>query len=65
MTEIGQRFNRSAKTVSAQKSSAMSKLGIRQDIDLARYMASTSLDVAGEVGTFGTGGQGGGEPGAQ
>lgn len=41
VTEIGQRFQRSPKTVSVQKCAAMSKLGLKQDIDLARFLATT------------------------
>lgn len=41
VTEIGRRFQRSPKTVSVQKCAAMSKLGLKQDIDLARFLATT------------------------
>jgi len=40
VAEIGQRFQRSPKTVSVQKCTAMRKLGLRQDIELARYLAT-------------------------
>lgn len=38
--EIADCFRRSPKTVSVQKCSAMSKLGLKSDIELARYLAS-------------------------
>lgn len=40
VTAIGQRFQRSPKTVSVQKCAAMSKLGLTQDIELARFLAT-------------------------
>lgn len=40
VTEIGRRFQRSPKTVSVQKCTAMSKLGLTQDIELARFLAT-------------------------
>ncbi|MNN13176.1 Transcriptional regulatory protein RcsB [compost metagenome] len=41
VTDIGRRFQRSPKTVSVQKCAAMAKLGLKQDIDLARFLATT------------------------
>jgi two-component system capsular synthesis response regulator RcsB len=43
--EIAQRFQRSAKTISVQKCAAMSKLGLRKEIELALYLAKHEGDL--------------------
>ena len=49
--EIAMRLNKSAKTVGLQKSSAMKKMGLRNDVELGRYshagIAPTSLNLIG------------------
>jgi two-component system capsular synthesis response regulator RcsB len=46
--EIAQRLQRSKKTISAQKSSAMHKLGILRDADLVRYGMEVGLVAVAE-----------------
>ncbi|GGP22309.1 response regulator [Silvimonas iriomotensis] len=41
--EIAKAFNRSAKTISTQKRSAMVKLGLKNDAELFRYIAQAGL----------------------
>ncbi|RQT22019.1 response regulator transcription factor [Burkholderia cepacia] len=43
VNEIADKLNRSKKTISTQKSSAMQKLGIERDVDLVRYAISCGL----------------------
>ena len=42
MTEIAKKLNRSIKTISSQKKSAMMKLGVENDIALLNYLSSIS-----------------------
>ena len=42
MTEIAKKLNRSIKTISSQKKSAMLKLGVENDIALLNYLSSVS-----------------------
>jgi len=44
VTEIAQRLNRSIKTISTQKKSAMVKLGVDNDIALLNYLSSLKID---------------------
>lgn len=46
MTEIAKKLNRSIKTISSQKKSAMMKLGVDNDIALLNYLSSVSLTPA-------------------
>lgn len=43
MTEIAKKLNRSIKTISSQKKSAMMKLGVENDIALLNYLSSVSM----------------------
>ncbi|KWF17326.1 response regulator [Burkholderia pseudomultivorans] len=43
VNEIADKLNRSKKTISTQKSSAMQKLGIERDVDLVRYAIACGL----------------------
>lgn len=43
VTEIAKKLNRSIKTISSQKKSAMMKLGVENDIALLNYLSSVSL----------------------
>lgn len=43
VTEIARKLNRSIKTISSQKKSAMMKLGVDNDIALLNYLSSVSL----------------------
>ncbi|MCF1369923.1 response regulator transcription factor [Burkholderia cenocepacia] len=43
VNEIAEKLNRSKKTISTQKSSAMQKLGIERDVDLVRYAIACGL----------------------
>jgi len=43
ITQISERLNRSVKTISAQKTSAMRKLGLERDPDLFKYAQSNGL----------------------
>ncbi len=43
MTEIAKKLNRSIKTISSQKKSAMMKLGVDNDIALLNYLSSVSM----------------------
>ena len=42
VTEIAKKLNRSIKTISSQKKSAMMKLGVDNDIALLNYLSSVS-----------------------
>ncbi|RLR17359.1 DNA-binding response regulator, partial [Sodalis-like symbiont of Bactericera trigonica] len=42
-TEIAKKLNRSIKTISSQKKSAMLKLGVENDIGLLNYLSSVSM----------------------
>jgi two-component system capsular synthesis response regulator RcsB len=42
VTEIAKKLNRSIKTISSQKKSAMMKLGVENDIALLNYLSSVS-----------------------
>lgn len=44
MTEIARKLNRSIKTISSQKKSAMLKLGVDNDIALLNYLSSVSIN---------------------
>ena len=44
LREISERLSKSVKTVSLQKTAAMKKLGLRNDIELGRYYATVSGD---------------------
>ena len=46
VTEIAKKLNRSIKTISSQKKSAMMKLGVENDIALLNYLSSVSLTPA-------------------
>ncbi|MDF7681153.1 response regulator transcription factor RcsB [Enterobacteriaceae bacterium ESL0689] len=46
VTEIAKKLNRSIKTISSQKKSAMMKLGVENDIALLNYLSSVSLNTA-------------------
>lgn len=50
VNEIAQSLNRSKQTISAQKISAMRKLGIERDADLFRYAYETGMTVASKTG---------------
>ncbi len=43
VNQIAAQLNRSKKTISTQKTKAMEKLGIKQDVDLLRYAIENSL----------------------
>ncbi|EAS1999147.1 transcriptional regulator RcsB [Salmonella enterica] len=43
VTEIAKKLNRSIKTISSQKKSAMMKLGVENDIALLNYLSSVTL----------------------
>ncbi|PVZ85778.1 transcriptional regulator RcsB [Serratia sp. S1B] len=43
VTEIAKKLNRSIKTISSQKKSAMTKLGVDNDIALLNYLSSISI----------------------
>lgn len=43
VTEIAKKLNRSIKTISSQKKSAMLKLGVENDIGLLNYLSSVSM----------------------
>lgn len=43
VTEIARKLNRSIKTISSQKKSAMMKLGVENDIELLNYLASMNM----------------------
>ncbi|MEW5026255.1 LuxR C-terminal-related transcriptional regulator, partial [Klebsiella pneumoniae] len=43
--EIAKKLNRSIKTISRQKKSAMMKLGVENDIALLNYLSSVSLSA--------------------
>lgn len=43
VTEIARKLNRSIKTISSQKKSAMAKLGVENDIALLNYLSTVSL----------------------
>lgn len=43
VTEIAKKLNRSIKTISSQKKSAMTKLGVDNDIALLNYLSSISM----------------------
>jgi len=43
VTEIAKKLNRSIKTISSQKKSAMLKLGVENDIALLNYLSSVSM----------------------
>ncbi|CAI0876889.1 Sensor-like histidine kinase RcsD [Serratia marcescens] len=43
VTEIAKKLNRSIKTISSQKKSAMMKLGVENDIALLNYLSSVSM----------------------
>nr|WP_223965190.1 response regulator [Burkholderia diffusa] len=43
VNEIADKLNRSKKTISTQKSSAMQKLGLERDVDVVRYAISCGL----------------------
>ncbi len=45
MTEIAKKLNRSIKTISSQKKSAMMKLGVDNDIALLNYLSSVTLSA--------------------
>ncbi|WP_211461319.1 response regulator [Collimonas silvisoli] len=45
LRDIAERLNKSVKTVSLQKASAMRKLGLDNDIELGRYCATVSGDI--------------------
>lgn len=44
VTEIAKKLNRSIKTISSQKKSAMMKLGVDNDIALLNYLSSVTID---------------------
>ena len=46
VTEIAKKLNRSIKTISSQKKSAMMKLGVENDIALLNYLSSVTLSAA-------------------
>ena len=46
VTEIAHKLNRSIKTISSQKKSAMMKLGVENDIALLNYLSSVTLSSA-------------------
>lgn len=46
VTEIAKKLNRSIKTISSQKKSAMMKLGVENDIALLNYLSSVSLSTS-------------------
>lgn len=46
VTEIAKKLNRSIKTISSQKKSAMMKLGVENDIALLNYLSSVSMAPA-------------------
>nr|WP_232434536.1 IS5 family transposase [Burkholderia ubonensis] len=46
ITEISKMFARSKQTISAQKASAMRKLGIESDVDLIRWMFGVEMESA-------------------
>jgi len=46
VTEIAKKLNRSIKTISSQKKSAMMKLGVDNDIALLNYLSSVTLSPA-------------------
>ncbi|MFO6426623.1 response regulator transcription factor RcsB [Escherichia coli] len=50
VTEIAKKLNRSIKTISSQKKSAMMKLGVENDIALLNYLSSVTL-VWGQIKT--------------
>ncbi len=43
MTRNAKKLNRSIKTISSQKKSAMMKLGVENDIALLNYLSSVSM----------------------
>ncbi len=45
VTEIAKKFNRIIKTISSQKKSAMTKLGVDTDIDLLNYLCSIRQSI--------------------
>ncbi|EKT55586.1 response regulator transcription factor RcsB [Providencia sneebia] len=45
VTEIAKKLNRSIKTISSQKKSAMLKLGVDNDIALLNYLSSVSINT--------------------
>lgn len=47
VTEIAKKLNRSIKTISSQKKSAMMKLGVENDIALLNYLSSVNSTPAG------------------
>lgn len=49
MTEIAKKLNRSIKTISSQKKSAMMKLGVDNDIALLNYLSSVTLSATDEI----------------
>ncbi len=50
LRDIARRMNKSVKTVSLQKASAMKKLGLSNDIELGRYCAAVSGDTVQSPG---------------
>ncbi|CAA2929846.1 response regulator transcription factor RcsB [Arsenophonus endosymbiont of Bemisia tabaci] len=44
VTEIARKLNRSIKTISSQKKSAMLKLGVENDITLLNYLSSVTIE---------------------
>jgi len=48
VTEIAKKLNRSIKTISSQKKSAMMKLGVDNDIALLNYLSSVSTTPAAD-----------------
>lgn len=52
LREISERLSKSVKTVSLQKTAAMKKLGLRNDIELGRYYATVSGDKVQPPGHF-------------
>ncbi|NHB97283.1 response regulator transcription factor RcsB [Photorhabdus stackebrandtii] len=45
VTDIAKKLNRSVKTISSQKKSAMVKLGVNNDIALLNYLASVAINT--------------------
>ncbi|MQR02233.1 response regulator [Glaciimonas soli] len=49
VNQISERLNRSKKTISGQKISAMKKLGITRDIDIYKYVMETGLALSSTI----------------
>ncbi|CAQ83652.1 MULTISPECIES: response regulator transcription factor RcsB [Photorhabdus] len=49
VTDIAKKLNRSVKTISSQKKSAMVKLGVNNDIALLNYLASVAINANDSV----------------